>query len=210
MVAEKHVKLGKNCKVYENVILGKVPEGFDGEIFYLEIGDNALIRAFSVIYCNTTIGNNFKTGFGVMIRENNKIGDDVSIGTHSELGPENVIENNVRIHSACFLEGVTLKQNVFIGPGVFFTNDPHPACPKYEECERGAVVEDNVSIGANSTILPGVKIGKNSLIGAGTVVTKDVPPNSVVVGNPGKVIKKVDELSCHKGFFKKPYEWREK
>ncbi len=203
------IKLGDDCTIQDNVILGEKSKKI---CFHkkLEIGHDALIRSFSVIFCNTKIGDNFKAGFGVVIREYNKIGNGVSIGTHSELGPENIIGNNVRIHSSCFLERVIVKEDVFIGPRVVFTDDLHPSCPKYKECEEKTIVEENVSIGANTTILPGMKIGRNSLIGAGTVVTKDIPSNSVVVGNPGRIIKKVDKLSCHKNFFKKPYEWRKK
>jgi acetyltransferase-like isoleucine patch superfamily enzyme len=80
-------------------------------------------------------------------------------------------------------------------------------CPRYTECKGGAVVEDYVRIGANSTILPGVRIGRNSLIGAGSVVTKDVPPGSVVAGNPATVIKQINDLVCFKGFYEKPYNW---
>jgi acetyltransferase-like isoleucine patch superfamily enzyme len=106
------------------------------------------------------------------------------------------------------MEMVTIGMYVFIGPNVVFTDDPHPmGCPRYKECKGGAIVEDYARIGANSTILPGVKIGRNSLIGAGSVITKDVPENSVVAGNPAKVIKMVNELICIKGFFKRPYTW---
>jgi acetyltransferase-like isoleucine patch superfamily enzyme len=80
-------------------------------------------------------------------------------------------------------------------------------CPKYKECKRGAIVEDFARIGANSTILPGVRIGRNSLVGAGSVVTKDVPANSIVIGNPAKVVKEIDDLKCFPGFFEKPYQW---
>jgi acetyltransferase-like isoleucine patch superfamily enzyme len=167
-----------------------------------------VIRSFTVIYLGSSIGNDFQTGHGALIRENNSIGNSVSIGTNSTIEPGNKIGNNVRIHSGCFLESVIIKNNVFIGPNTVFTDDLHPVCPKYEECVGGAVVEDNVSIGANCTILPGVKIGKNSLVGAGSVVTKDVEENSVVAGNPARFVKKIDELKCVKNCYKKPYEWR--
>ena len=208
-MGEERAILGVNCQIQDNVILGERSTRVK-TFKKLKIGDNALVRSFSIIFSNTIIGNNFTSGFRSLIRENNNMGDNVSIGSNTELGHGNLIGSNVRIHSSCFLEHTIIKNNVIIGPHVVFTNDLHPSCPKYEECELWGTVEENVSIGANSTILPGIKIGKNSLIGAGTVVTKDVPKNSVVVGNPGKVIKKIDELVCHKKFFKKPFEWREK
>jgi len=80
-------------------------------------------------------------------------------------------------------------------------------CPHYKKCKGGAIIEDLVKIGANSTILPGVRIGRNSLIGAGSVVVKDVPPNEVHAGNPAKFIKKINDLKCEKGFFERPYLW---
>lgn len=202
----KNVVLGKNCQIAKTAILGHPAR--DKKCLALKIGDKAIIRAYTVIYKGVEIGNNFQTGHHAMIREWNKIGDNVSVGTNAVLEPGNQIGNNVRIHSQCFLEKVTLKDNVFIGPGTVFTDDPHPPCPKWQECVGGAVVEENVSIGANCTILPGVKIGKNSLIGAGSVVVKDVPANSVVAGNPARKIKSLDELKCQKGFFGRPYEWR--
>jgi len=104
---------------------------------------------------------------------------------------------------------VTIEDDVFIGPNVVFTDDPHPmGCPRYKECLGGPIVKELARVGANSTILPGVVVGRNSLVGAGSVVTHDVPMNSVVAGNPAKVIKRIDELVCTKGFFERPYVWK--
>ncbi|MBI5638827.1 MAG: N-acetyltransferase [Nitrospirae bacterium] len=203
-----NVVLGEGTLIDPPSIIGKLPRGTaEGECL-LEIGKHGHIRPFSTIYAGSKIGDHFQTGQGVSIREDNTIGNNVSVGTNSVLEFGNIIGDNSRIHSNCFMEMVTIGSYVFVGPNVVFTDDPHPmGCPHYKECKGGAVVEDYVRIGANSTILPGVRIGRNSLVGAGSVVTKDVPPDSVVAGNPAKVIKTIDQLTCPRGFFERPYTW---
>jgi len=217
---EVGVKVGRNCKIYLNVligqgaiieepcIIGKPPRGKrTGELMTV-IGSRCIIRPFTTIYAGNKIGKNFQTGQGTSIREDNIIGSDVSVGTNTVLEFGNRIGNKVRIHSGCFLEMVRIEDDVFIGPNVVFTDDPHPMnCPRYKECLGGAIVKELARIGANSTILPGVVIGRNSLIGAGSVVTKDVPEDAVVVGNPARVINNVNKLKCFKGFFERPYVW---
>jgi len=208
VIVHKNVHLGKNCSIGHFVILGKPPlNKQDGEL-KLEIGNNAIIRSFTTIYSGNKIGNNFTTGQNVSIRENNVIGNNVIIGSSSTIEFENLIGNGTHIHSGCFLEMTKLGKNVFVGPNVVFTDDPHPMkCPYYKECKGGPILEDLVKIGANCTILPGVKIGRNSLIGAGSVVIGDIPPDSVYVGNPARFVKKISELKCEKGFFNRPYLW---
>lgn len=207
-VIYKNVGIGRGTILDPPVILGKPPRGKgDGELG-LAIGENCLIRPFTTIYAGTTIGNGVQTGQGVSIREDNVIGDGVSIGTNGVLEFGNRIGNGVRIHSGCFLEWVTIEDDVFIGPNVVFTDDPHPMkCPRFKECVGGAVVKRLARIGANATILPGVTIGENALVGAGAVVVADVPPGSVVAGNPARQIKGIKDLKCLKGFFDRPYEW---
>ncbi len=202
------VTIGDATVIEPPSIIGKPPRGArEGEI-PLRIGKNGRIRPFSTLYAGSEIGDYFQSGQGVSIREDNRIGNNVSVGTNSVLEFGNSIGDFSRIHSNCFLEMVTIGRYVFVGPNVVFTDDPHPmGCPHYKECKGGAIVEDYARIGANSTILPGVRIGRNSLVGAGSVVVKDVPPDSVVAGNPAKVIKKIDELTCPRGFFDKAYLW---
>ncbi|MBM3253428.1 MAG: transferase [Candidatus Omnitrophica bacterium] len=202
-----NVNIGKGSKVYGPCVLGKTPRDEKGG-FYLTIGENSIIRPFTTIYLGNEIGSYFQSGQGVSIREGNKIGDHVSIGTNSAIEFDNVIGHHTRIHSGCFVEMCNIGNHVFIGPNTVFTDDPHPMnCPRYKDCLKGAMVLDRARIGANCTILPGVTIGFDSLVGAGSVVTKDVPNNTVVAGNPARVINSVDKLKCAPGFFKRPYLW---
>ncbi|MCK4306860.1 transferase [candidate division WOR-3 bacterium] len=201
------VKIGKNSTIYDFVIIGFPPKT-EHRTPNTEIGDGAIIRPFTTIYTGNKIGNNFQTGQGVTIRENNIIGDNVSIGTNTVIEVENKIGSGTRIHSSCFLELVEIEENVFIGPGTVFLDDPHPPCPKYRECLGGAKVKKFAKIGGGCIILPGVTIGEHALVGAGACVTKDVPARTVVIGNPAQVTKRIDELKCYPGIFKRPYTWK--
>lgn len=202
------VHLGEGCDLQPPCILGKPPRGAVLGERELHIGRDATIRPFTTVYAGSTIGERLQTGQGASIREDNVLGDDVSIGTNAVLEFGNRIGSRVRIHSGCFLELVTIEDDVFVGPNVTFTDDPHPmGCARYTECRRGATVRRLARIGANSTILPGVVVGENSFVGAGSVVVHDVPDGMVVVGNPARVIRSVDDLVCYPGFYERPYVW---
>ena len=204
----RNVTLGEGCDLQPPCILGKAPRGAGEGELPLAIGAGAVIRPFTTIYGGSTFGARLQTGQGASIREDNAVGDDVSIGTNAVLEFGNRIGSRVRIHSGCFLELVTIEDDVFVGPNVVFTDDPHPmGCPRYQDCKGGAVVRRLARIGANSTILPGVSIGEGALVGAGSVVVHDVPAGAVVAGNPARVINTVDALTCPPGFFERPYTW---
>jgi acetyltransferase-like isoleucine patch superfamily enzyme len=198
--------LGKYFFIDDFVIIGIPPKNAEEGEFEITIGDNSRIRSHTVIYAGNKIGKNFQTGHHVMIREHNYIGDNVSIGTNTVIEHHIKIGNNVRIHSNAFIpEFSILEDGAWIGPNVVLTNAYHPLCPKAKECLKGPTISRNAKIGANSTILPDIKIGDNSLIGAGSVVVKDVPPNVVVAGNPAKIIKNINELRCPYKLILKPY-----
>ena len=203
----KNVKIPDDAVIEDFVVIGHPSRGKkDGEVPTV-IGEGAVIRSGTVIYAGNKIGRNFQTGHNVTIRESNEIGDDVSIGSLTCIEHKVKIGSGVRIHSQVFIpEFSVLKDKCWIGPNVVFTNAHHPQCPKVKECLKGPTIEEGAKIGANSTLLPGVLIGKGSLIGAGSVVVKDVAANSVAAGNPAKIIKKTGDLKCKSKLTKQPYE----
>jgi acetyltransferase-like isoleucine patch superfamily enzyme len=157
------------------------------------IGAGSIIRSGTYIYQGNSIGKNFQTGNKVNIREDNFIADDVSIGTSSVIEHNIKISNGVRIHSQVFIpEFSLLEENCWIGPNVVFTNAKFPKHPNTKDNLKGPVIKENAKIGANVTILPDIIVGSGSLIGAGSVITKNVDSNSVVIGNPAKKIRTID------------------
>ena len=197
-ILHAEVDFGPDGVIEDYCIIGVPPRGKkDGE-FKTVIQSGAHIRSHSVIYAGNQIGVNFQTGNKVNIRELNEIGDNVSIGTLSVVEHHVSIGNNVRIHSQVFIpEYSVLEEGAWIGPNVVLTNAKYPLFPGVKENLIGPTIKKGARIGANATILPGVVIGKNSLVGAGSVVVRDVPDDSVVAGNPAKVVKQVSDLSYY-------------
>jgi len=135
------------------------------------IGEGTRIWAFAHVLPGATIGSSCNICDGVFIE------NDVTVGNHV------TVKCGVQLW-----DGVTLEDNVFVGPNATFTNDIRPRSKIYPENFLRTVIEEGASIGANATILPGIRIGRNAMIGAGAVVTRSVPPNAIVVGNPAKII----------------------
>jgi acetyltransferase-like isoleucine patch superfamily enzyme len=189
------VTLGTGATVEDFCILGTLPRGTAPGSLATTIGDQAVIRSHTVIYAGNVIGRNFQTGNKVNIRESNRIGDDVSIGTLSVIEHHVEIGNHVRIHTSVFVpEFSVLEDGCWLGPHVVLTNARYPLSPDAKTTLQGPVIKRGAKIGANCTILPGVVIGEHALIGAGTVVVRDVPAGAVVVGNPGRVIGDISKL----------------
>lgn len=133
----------------------------------LNIGSGTKIWAFTHIYP------------GVIIGEDCNICDFVSIETGATVGSRVTIKSGVFVWS-----GITILDDVFIGPNVTFTNDKYPKSRNHDFVELKTVIESGVVLGANSTILPGIRIGMNAVVGAGAVVVKDIPAGQTVIGNP--------------------------
>lgn len=202
----KAFKVGRNAKIDATVILGYLPEKTNAKSLLI-IKDNARIRSGTVIYAGTKIGDNLQTGHNVVIREENTIGDNFSIWSNSVIDYASKIGNNVKIHSNCYLAQFTvIEDGVFLAPGVMVANDLYPGCGFSKKYMKGPLIKRGAQIGINATILPYVVIGARSLIGAGSVVTHDVPDDTVVLGNPARAYKNIYELECCKGIAGKPYK----
>ena len=187
--------MGEDAIIEDYCVVGIPPRGKKEGELDTSIGPGAHIRTHTVIYAGNRIGRNFQTGNKVNIRELNEIGDNVSVGTLSVIEHHVKIGNNVRIHSQVFVpEYSVLEDNAWLGPNVVLTNAKYPVSPGAKDNLKGPIIKKGAKIGANSTILPGVVIGENALVGAGSVVAKDVPANAVVVGNPAKIIKSISDL----------------
>lgn len=189
---DSYVKLGENCKIQPNVTLGyKYNDSCQPTV----IGNNAVIRSGSIIYADVVIGDNFKTGHSILIRERTNIGTRIVIGTHTIIDGNVEIGNEVKIESNVYIPThMSIGNKVFIGPNAVFTNDKYPLRKRDQYKPIGATLADSVTIGANATIMPGVHIGVGAMVAAGAVVTKDVPAWSLAIGNPAKIVDLPEEL----------------
>lgn len=190
------VEIGPDASIEPSVVLGYMT-GRAVTDPTLVIGGGAVLRSGTVIYCATRIGDGFQTGHNVLVREQNTIGNAVSVWSNSVVDYGCTIGDGVRIHSNVYVAQYTvIEEEAFLAPGVTIANDPHPLCG---ECLKGPLIGARARLGVNCSILPRVVIGADSLIGSGAVVTKDIPPGSVVVGNPGRIIGLARDLKCTRG-----------
>lgn len=205
-IIRSNVTLGKNCYVGAHSILGEYLncqiKNNAVEVKPLNIGDNATIRSSTIIYSSTSIGNDFQTGHHVTIRENTVIGNNCSIGTLGDIQSFCKLYDYVRLHSNVFLsEHSELESFVWLFPHVVLTNDKTPPSNSL----LGVKIKEYACVCARSTLLPGVVIGKNALVGAGALVTKDVQDNHVVLGSPARDMGEVHNIQEQNG--ESHYPW---
>lgn len=189
--------IGKNVQIHDNSVIGKQPQSspistrkVDRVVPPIEIGDETIIGCSCVLYAGTKIGKGCMIGDLASIRELCRVDDFVIIGRATTVECNTKIGSYTKIQTACHITGdMVIESNVFFGPEVTTMNDRFMG--RVNEEYKGPYIKSGARIGGNATILPGVTIGKDSVIGAGAVVVNDIPDYSVAVGVPARVIKEV-------------------
>ncbi|MDY2590009.1 MAG: N-acetyltransferase [Agathobacter sp.] len=207
-IIRSDVSLGADSTVGANCIIGEYQMDFYRDRSHhahpLNIGQNALIRSGSIIYSGSDIGDNFQTGHQVTIREKARIGNNVSVGTLSDIQGNCDIGNYVRMHSNVHIGQLSkIDDCVWIFPYVVLTNDPTPP----SENMLGVHIHSFAIVATSTVVLPGIEIMSDSLVGAGSVVNRDVEPYAVVVGNPAKQRADIRDMK-NKITGEKVYPWR--
>lgn len=204
-----HVEIGDDCFVGADVTLGEPlsaihadPDGYENPP--LVIGAGSSIRSRSIIYAGSRFGPGLETGHRVTIRENTTAGTNLRVGTLSDIQGHCEFGEHVRLHSNVHIgQQSKVGDFVWIFPYVVLTNDPHPP----SDFMMGCTVEDFAVIATMSVILPGVRIGQDALVGAGSIVGEDVDAESVVIGNPANPITSVRKIKSKKDK-SDVYPWR--
>lgn len=192
-----NVSIGAGTKIGADVILGEpLASIYRDPAHYanppLSIGERSIIRAGSILYAGSQFGERLETGHRVVIREGTIAGTNLRVGTLSDLQGACTIGDYVRLHSNVHVGQKSQIGNfVWIFPYVVLTNDPHPP----SNILVGVTVEDFAVIATMSVILPGLTIGKDALVGAGSIVNRNVASEDVVVGNPAKRVASVRDIT---------------
>jgi acetyltransferase-like isoleucine patch superfamily enzyme len=196
--------IGDGCRIGDNVVLGKQPSlsprstAKREALPPLELGEGTVVSTGAVVFAGTRIGARSVIGDQSCVRERCKLGEDVVVGRGSLVENDTTIGARTTIQAEAYITAYsTLEEHVFIAPCVVTTNDNFMGrTEKRHELVKGPTIRRGARVGGGAILCPGVEIGEEAFIGAGAVVTKDVPPRVVVVGNPARVLRDVpnDEL----------------
>lgn len=195
----ENVKVGAGTRIGAQCILGERLAAHGRDPNYKNpatiIGPDSIIRSGTIIYASCSMGKGFQTGNRAVIREESFFGDNCSFGTLSQSDGQIKVGNNCRFHNNVFIATyTTIEDDVHFYPMSCTVDSLHPPCNKGRE---GPYVGRGTIVGAKVLLLPRVKIGPGCIIAGASVVTHDVPAESVVVGAPGKVIRQKSEVRCH-------------
>jgi acetyltransferase-like isoleucine patch superfamily enzyme len=196
--------LGDGVRVLENAVIGKQPALGPKSTATREplaptvIGDGTIVSTGAIVFAGAEIGGGCILGDQSCVRERVVIADDVVVGRGSLVENDTTIGSRTRIQAGAYVTAYsTLEEDVFIAPCVVTTNDNFMGrTERRKELMKGPTIRRGARIGGGAIICPGLEIGEEAFVGAGAVVTKDVPPRKLVVGNPARVLRDVtdDEL----------------
>jgi acetyltransferase-like isoleucine patch superfamily enzyme len=193
--------LGEGVQVLENAVVGKQPTlsprstAKRDPLPPTEIGAGSTVSTGAIVFAGSTIGERVVLGDHSCVRERVHIGDDVVLGRGSLVENDTTIGALTKIQAEAYITAYSiLEDNVFIAPCVVTTNDNFMGrTERRHDLIKGPTIRRGARIGGGAILCPGIEIGEEAFVGAGAVVTKDVPPRMVVVGNPGRVLRAVSE-----------------
>jgi len=199
--------LGEGVKVLENAVVGKQPSlsprstARREPLAPTEIGDGTIVSTGAIVFAGSRIGARVIVGDQACIRERVDIGDDVIVGRGVLVENDTIIGALTKIQAEAYITAYsTLEDNVFIAPCVVTTNDNFMGrTERRHELIKGPTIRRGARVGGGAILCPGIVVGEEAYVGAGAVVTKDVEPRMLVVGNPARVLRSVsaDELMEH-------------
>jgi acetyltransferase-like isoleucine patch superfamily enzyme len=197
-------KLGEGVKVLEHAVVGKQPSlsprstAKREELPPAEIGDGTIVSTGAVVFAGTKVGGRVILGDQSCVRERVVVGDDVVIGRGSLVENDTTIGAMTKVQADAYITAYsTIEEHVFIAPCVVTTNDNFMGrTERRHELIKGPTIRRGARIGGGAILLPGIEIGEEAFVGAGAVVTKNVEPRMIVVGNPARVMRAVsaDEM----------------
>lgn len=212
----KNVEVGAFTIVHDNVVIGDntiienhceigVPIKTTSSDPYLVIGQNSHIRSQSIMYSGSKFGDNLITGNRVTIRENTIAQNNLQVGSMTEIQGRCSVGNFVRLHSNVHIgQHSKIDDFVWLFPYTVLTNDPHPPSDHF----IGVHLERYAVISTSAVILPGITIGEGALVGANSLVTKNVAPNTLVAGNPAEFKCSTSRIKLRYDRTKCAYPWR--
>jgi acetyltransferase-like isoleucine patch superfamily enzyme len=191
--------LGEGVKVLEGAVVGKQPTlsprstAKREPLPPAELGDGTIVSTGAIVFAGARVGARVILGDQSCVRERVTIGDDVVVGRGSLIENDTTVGELTKIQADAYITAYsTLEENVFIAPCVVTTNDDYMGrTEKRHELVRGPTIRRGARVGGGAVLCPGVEVGEEAFVGAGAVVTKDVPPRTVVVGNPARVLRDV-------------------
>jgi acetyltransferase-like isoleucine patch superfamily enzyme len=198
--------LGEGCRILAYAVVGKHPTlgprstAKRDELPPLELGAGTIVSTGAILFAGSTIGERAIIGDQACVRERCRIGDDVVIGRGSLVENDTTVGSLTKIQADAYVTAyTTVEDRVFIAPRVITTNDNFMGrTEKRHALRKGPTIRRGARVGAGAVLLPAVEIGEEAFVGAGAVVVGDVPPRTVVVGNPARVLREVpeDEISA--------------